>query len=585
MRAFPKVRVSGIENQATIEQVVLVWLVDGPAKRARQIGNLIRTMKTIALFFLLCHLASGLVIRDFSTTRHNRFLNFPAAPTPNPAFLHAATDLTGVGWYISPSNTAVELRRQFTMVSPKHFVGAYHFRPSVLGSIRFVAPNGMVRTYEVESLQTILNDEGKPTDLFIGTLENEIAPTDGISFHPYLSLAGGNYVGQELIFMGHRNDSGSVTHRGGRGVLQARVQFGAGTEIGDETGFNKTEGFFWVYRENEFFDLGDPDDAHVQSGDSGSPSLVPVDGRGAIVGIHSLLGTVEIGFSTEYTNYDTFVPFYIDELNSRMEAEGYHMTRAVPGAIKPTTTLTVNETLPAIMRAGYPVSIPIDLSNTGVVEDANNIRFSQTLPNSSGVSLDGALWVASTSENLAGARKGGIPKRGSSSLNLTFTPETPGSFTSVVKYSADEFSEAMEEIEFQIVESYLSWSADLGDPAQISDLDGDGLPNLHEYAFGGDPEVASVVHPVSGVRLIPTVSAGPSGVVVSYVQRIDAAERALTYEVEGSSTLAPGSWTPVPGTAQAGSPSPVHDGFEQVSIEIPDTPESRFFRLKVTLSE
>ncbi len=143
----------------------------------------------------------------------------------------------------------------------------------------------------------------------------------------------------------------------------------------------------------------------------------------------------------------------------------------------------------------------------------------------------------------------------------------------------------MEEVELEIIESYLSWSGGVVDSAQTSDPDGDGLLNLHEYAFGGDPEMASVVHPASGEKLVPTVSAGPSVVVVSYLQRVDAADRALIYQVEGSSTMTAGSWTSVPGTASVGSPSPVHDGFEKVSIEVPDTPESRFYRVKVTLSE
>ncbi|MEJ6718587.1 MAG: hypothetical protein QNK82_08865 [Akkermansiaceae bacterium] len=542
-------------------------------------------MKVPALFILLTQLSPGLIVRDYASTRHDRFVGFPVAPKPNPNFFHAATDLTGVGWYLSPTQTAKELRRQYTMVSPKHFVGAYHFRPSVNGSIRFVTGDGIVRTYAVGTVHTILNDDGDPSDLFIGTLENEIPESDGINFQPFLSVTEANYVGKELIFLGHFNESGMVTHRAGRGVFQGRVQFGQGTAIGDTTSLKKTEGFFWIYKENKLFSFGDSDDAYVEAGDSGSPSLVDVDGKGAIVGTHSLVRTETTIFTTEITNFDTFVPFHIDLLNAGMEAEGYHMTRAVPGNIKPRTTLTITETVPSVIRAGYSVTIPIMVTNIGLLEDANNLKFSQTLPTSSGTSLTGPRWVASGSGDLVEARRGGLLTDTGSSLVLTFTPELPGSFTSDVTFSADEFDEVTEVVELEVIESYLSWSSMLIESGQTSDPDGDGITNLHEYAFGGDPELASVVQVSTGERLLPSVTETSSGVVVSFLRRIEAGNRALTYEVEASSSLAAGSWNEVTGAAVEGSPSPVNSEFERVSLEITEASELRFFRLKVTLEE
>ena len=64
----------------------------------------------------------ALVIRGYSSGTHNRFLNFPGSASHNPNFIHAAYDLSGVGW-----DTA-DTRSQYTMVSPIHFVGANHAR-------------------------------------------------------------------------------------------------------------------------------------------------------------------------------------------------------------------------------------------------------------------------------------------------------------------------------------------------------------------------------------------------------------------------------------------------------------------------
>jgi hypothetical protein len=154
-----------------------------------------------------------------------------------------------------------------------------------------------------------------------------------------------------------------------------------------------------------------------------------------------------------------------------------------------------------------------------------------------------------------------------------------------VTFSADEFDEVTEVVELEVIESYLSWSSMLIESGQTSDPDGDGITNLHEYAFGGDPELASVVQVSTGERLLPSVTETSSGVVVSFLRRIEAGNRALTYEVEASSSLAAGSWNEVTGAAVEGSPSPVNSEFERVSLEITEASELRFFRLKVTLEE
>jgi hypothetical protein len=113
---------------------------------------------------------------------------------------------------------------------------------------------------------------------------------------------------------------------------------------------------------------------------------------------------------------------------------------------------------------------------------------------------------------------------------------------------------------------YFGTSANSGSAADTYDSDGDGAPNLLEYALGTSPtSAASVSAPileVSGLNL-----------QVSFVRlRSD-----VTYLVEGSSDLA--TWSVIatnPGTV--GQSVSVTD---TVSIQTA-TPPRRFIRLRVT---
>lgn len=528
--------------------------------------------------------AAALEIRSYNAARHDRFLDFPSAPKVNPDFRYGATDLTGVGWYIAPSNTAVERRRQYTMVSPRHFVGANHFKPSTNGSLSFLSEDGVVRTYAIGTVQAILNSDGNASDLLLGTLEEEISPEDGVNFQPFLSLPDAAYIGRELIFMGHQRP-GTPTLRAGRAVFQARSEFGAGTAVGGNTGIQRTEVFTWTYQENRLLFTGDANDSFTEPGDSGSPSLVDVNGRGALVGTHTAAGSASVLISNQNISYDTFVPFYVDDLNEAMAEHGYHMTRAVPGPNQPMTSLELLVDVPPLIRAGYSVTLPVTLTNTGAIEDANNLKFAQALPAASGVTASGLSWVSSSDNAGTRARKGGLMPGESSVLNVTFTPLTSGSQTSTVVFSADEFSEVTEEIDLEVIESYRSWSSDLMDGAFAADPDGDGILNLQEYAFGGDPSVSSRTNEADGGSLLPTLGMSSDRMTFNFLRRTDAAERALSYVVESSPDLTEGSWVTVTDDIGDLTPQSAGDGFERVQLEFERAPEGRYFRVKVSLNE
>ncbi len=108
-----------------------------------------------------------------------------------------------------------------------------------------------------------------------------------------------------------------------------------------------------------------------------------------------------------------------------------------------------------------------------------------------------------------------------------------------------------------------------GTAADLADPDGDGLPNLLEYALASNPNApASANAPTASLLPAPG-----STLVLSFLR----ARSGLTYTVEASSTLAPDSWTVIatnPGTVSPTVPVTVTDSVAPAP--------SRFLRLRVT---
>src|SRR5262245_47795535 len=91
--------------------------------------------------------AFALHVRNYSAARHERFSSgFPGAPLKNGSFMHAGVDLSAIGWDVSYPV------RQVTLITPRHFVCANHFRPPVGGQIQFLSSVGAIRTGTVQGL-------------------------------------------------------------------------------------------------------------------------------------------------------------------------------------------------------------------------------------------------------------------------------------------------------------------------------------------------------------------------------------------------------------------------------------------------
>jgi len=123
----------------------------------------------------------------------------------------------------------------------------------------------------------------------------------------------------------------------------------------------------------------------------------------------------------------------------------------------------------------------------------------------------------------------------------------------------------------------LRWSTnDLANEAvsgETADPDGDGIPNLAEYAFGLEPN-----HADGSPVKIAQASAASGGIAVVSYERL-----AVLSDIEFSWETSPNlrEWTPVSPVQEAIGPGR-DPWLQHVQASFPPTDQARFFRLAVT---
>ncbi len=149
-------------------------------------------------------------------------------------------------------------------------------------------------------------------------------------------------------------------------------------------------------------------------------------------------------------------------------------------------------------------------------------------------------------------------------------------------------------------ESYQAWQSLYFTPGQIADpltasatadADGDGIPNLLEFAFNLDPTDAEPAQMVAGTGLrgLPlirteAVNGKGSRLMVEYVRRAAASESGIVYAVQWTSRLAPDSadWQ----TGGTESVTPINARWERVKVTdtvvVGSGAAARFARVAVT---
>jgi hypothetical protein len=271
---------------------------------------------TLTFFALASFARADLYLQSFQAPRHDRFYS-----GSDKAFIGGDLNFSGVG---KTSNDG----RWVTMISPSYFLTAAHWPAWTGASVTFY-PNNTVNnplTYTVASTHYITQFDGYDSDLYLGKLTTPI-DTLKIAHYPIFSLDSfDEYLGKEIDVVGTGSASPSRrADRVGRNLIDL---IGVAPEENDQHQVvKKTVAMQFDY---DIPGLG-ADETFLISGDSGGPSFVVQDGALALVGIHyynSLDSQHPFPPQDGYYSGDSFVPFYIDQLNANMGTE--HVTIVVP---------------------------------------------------------------------------------------------------------------------------------------------------------------------------------------------------------------------------------------------------------------
>jgi len=387
----------------------------------------------IFLFFGVNH-SRALNVANGSAGSPNRFLNFPEAPVFNPDFMFADVHLTGVGWAGIGAK-----RRSVTLVSPKHFLYASHYKVQVGTIISFVAADGTIVQRELlQNHSPIPLIEGAVnSDLTLAELSEPIHASSGVVHQPYLN-----------------NDTNlSDSEFYAQSYLGDLIVFGADQRAG--TGVNDPPDFD-VDRSPldhptayvQFSSISDPPDgaARVQGGDSGSPTLVKLGLEAAIVSVHGsrriVDGYHQVGGSFVGSDHG------VDRINEIMEQDGYHMTEFFAGQGEVDLVI---EPIPVIVRHGEVVDLNLHFENVGDAE-VHNLSLRILLENNVSL-LHGPLssgWVETSVPGIIEYRKGGLMFEQDSSFKSDLRFDIPGDYEFSVSLNFDGGEEVLRNFNIKV---------------------------------------------------------------------------------------------------------------------------------------
>lgn len=246
--------------------------------------------------FLAATAANALTIVGYDSATNNRFASgYPLVPVENNSvsFLGNGYDLSGVGW--NAANSA----QSFAMISDQYFVYANHYGPGAGSTLNFYSPTlNTVVSYGVSSTTYNFTFNGQTSDFAIGMLSTSLNAAHGISSYPILDLTTlSSYLGLPALIYGH----GANGPRLGANTVDVLLPYNFPGGTGDDSygiGYSHNSGL--------------PGDSMFEGGDSSSPTFIPWHGSLAIVGTHSVTGTIS---STPYS-IDNFIPIYLDQMDT-----------------------------------------------------------------------------------------------------------------------------------------------------------------------------------------------------------------------------------------------------------------------------
>jgi hypothetical protein len=504
----------------------------------------------------------ALEIRTYSAATHDRFTGWPSAPVMNPTFLFDSTKFAGVGWGVT------QPVKQFTLVSPRHFVCANHFKPGVGHLVKFLGTDGVVVQRTITALTTIPTDTTGPSDVMLVTLDAALPAT--VKPLPYLNLGSeSNYEGEDLMVFG-------FTVKAGRNVVLDfdEVDF-------DNSGPNGPTRVFTF----EYLNSGtDPDDCYFTpaGGDSGSPSFVSYGNMPALVGIHG--GVIPTG--SGYLNFDSFIPHYVAKLDLVLASQGYRMR---PAIFAPTTLGFSSSPTPSVLKSGLSGSIDFTIENTGAATTGNlavTLSFAPSMAPAS-ITASGCV-VESISSGVWSVRKAVVTAAEDVVITASWTGvPNVSEFTASVTVESDTAATVTYPLTVPVAQTYASWSQGLPQTGENDDPDGDGWVNLLEYAFGSPGASGSFVLP-GGNSVRPAMVKQGGAVSLTYPERVNAGVLGLSYQVEFSTNVTTGPWSttlPAGTTSSTQAYVPAVSGFVKRTLTWPADGPRRFARVKVDLIE
>jgi hypothetical protein len=243
------------------------------------------------------------IIDGYSPARNDRFVasTFPGGtpPTSNPTFFANSFDFSGVGWVPGTSPSGAQ---GFTMIDPIDFIGAWHFQPSLGGTIAFKAKDGSYVTRTVASLTEIGG-----TDILFGKLSSAL-PTGATGVANYQILTGtqAQLTGQSMLMVGQHQQVGSNTIAGFQSFTVVTTTLTA----------------ISLYSPS-----GPQDQFVVTGGDSGSPSFVPVGNQLTFLGHHWL--QLQDSSMNPAGTADSFLGNYFPQIAAQAALDGFVLTPAV----------------------------------------------------------------------------------------------------------------------------------------------------------------------------------------------------------------------------------------------------------------
>ncbi|MDZ4401360.1 MAG: PEP-CTERM sorting domain-containing protein [Prosthecobacter sp.] len=248
----------------------------------------------IALLLLTVSTASGLTIVGYDPAVNDRFASgYASAPVGNSSlsFLGNGYDLSGVGW------SSTDSTRSFAMISDQYFVYANHHGPG--STLNFFSPTlGSVVSYGVSNTYNFTFN-GQTSDFAIGMLSSALDGAHGITSYPILDLPFTiDYLGLPALIYGH----GSNGPRLGANTVDVVLPYNFPGGTG-----NDSYGIGYSYNSSL------PGDSMFESGDSSSPTFIPWHGQLALVGTHSVTGTIS---DTPYS-IDNLIAVYLDQMTTQ----------------------------------------------------------------------------------------------------------------------------------------------------------------------------------------------------------------------------------------------------------------------------